>query len=115
MSLDLDFNEADTFGLRFESHDDALDFARKSVEDGNRWLAVHKLDIAERYARGECEIRLICTARLKVAEYHFIFRAIPNGHGHRPFTNKAATHVDVTSEHGDGANDFHVCWCYRVR
>lgn len=49
------FNNSETVALRFDSHEDALDFARKCVEDSLRWLVVNSLDFVKRYVEMEME------------------------------------------------------------
>jgi hypothetical protein len=43
MSVLLD--KPETAGLRFDTHDDALNFAAQLVNDSKDWLAVHDLNI----------------------------------------------------------------------
>lgn len=68
--------ESDSLGLRFDSHDDALDYARAVVENANRLLAVKELNVANRYIEGELEIHLV--SYWDRTEYHLVFRSIPN-------------------------------------
>lgn len=77
MKLEQDLHEADTFGLRFDSHDDALNFAAKQVEDSKRWQAAHELNIAKHYASGNLELCLKCAARFHAGQFHLVFSAIP--------------------------------------
>ena len=44
--------QSDPVCLSFNSHDDALNYADKCVEDSVRWLAVHEFDVAHRYMQG---------------------------------------------------------------
>jgi hypothetical protein len=79
--------------LRFESHDDALNYADKLVEDGNRWLAVHELNVADRYVSGELEIRINFRARRTAEEYRFIFRPIPTGDAFSSLTFQSSLNI----------------------
>jgi hypothetical protein len=54
MSVLLD--KPETAGLRFDTHDDALNFAAQLVNDSKDWLAVHDLNIVKRYKEAELEI-----------------------------------------------------------
>ncbi|MGI8545699.1 MAG: hypothetical protein ACR2MD_19760 [Aridibacter sp.] len=76
-SQDSDSAQAESFGLRFEIHNDALDYANKLTEDSNRWLSVNKLDVANRYIVGDLELNIGCIAGI-ATKFHFIFRSIPN-------------------------------------
>ena len=40
MKLEEQLDEADTFGLRFDSQDDALNYADKLTQDSIDWVAV---------------------------------------------------------------------------
>ncbi len=98
--------EADSAGLCFDSGDDALDHACKCVEDGNRWLAAHNLDIAHRYEEGDLDIVLNVHTRLDAHELHLVFRAIPPRHADAPGTADLKTiNVRVAHRHGDGLKD----------
>jgi hypothetical protein len=48
--------------LRFESPNDAMDFARKSVEQSRRWLAARDLTVAQRYKQGHAHLTIIVEA-----------------------------------------------------
>lgn len=52
--------QSDPVRLSFNSHDDALNYADKLVEESNRWLAVHEFNISHRYKKGDLEIRKLC-------------------------------------------------------
>jgi hypothetical protein len=68
--------------LRFDSHQDALYFAAKSVQDSKDWLARNDRNFVDRYRREEIEIvvplRIRDNERPKANQYHLIFNAIPN-------------------------------------
>jgi len=70
--------QAEPVRLSFNSHDDALDYADELVEEGNHWLAIHELNVAQHYMRGDAEIRLCCSTGQQAEEFHFVFRPIPN-------------------------------------
>jgi len=99
--------EADSASLCFDSHDDALNFADKQVKDANRWLAVHDLNIANHYVRGDLEIRVIVRSGTNAEQFHFVFRAIPNGSlDQRAAPNEVRFFPqNVSASHGDGGND----------
>lgn len=42
--------------LRFDSQQDALDFAGQCVEDSVRWLVHNRINFGERYTKGEVEV-----------------------------------------------------------
>lgn len=70
--------QAEPARARFDSHDDALDYARNIVEDSNRWLATHALDIAERYKRGVLEVCVVCRSGSDAEKFHLVFCVIPD-------------------------------------
>jgi hypothetical protein len=70
-------HQSEPLSLRFESHNDALDYASQLVEDSNRFLTANKLDIANRYKKGELEIHLRCRANRLPIEFHLVFLSIP--------------------------------------
>lgn len=88
--------------LSFDSHADALNFARHCVQNGNNWLAAHSVNIAERYERLECDVNLrLCSSRNGV-DYQLQFHRIPSG-----WPDEVATTVDshvsnVGAARGDG-------------
>ena len=49
-------DQTDTVRLRFDSQDDALDFARRSVEKSQDWFARNPFDFAKCYGEGELDI-----------------------------------------------------------
>ncbi len=71
--------ESDSSGLSFDSHDDAVNFINKSVQDSLDWLAVHNQNIADDYMSGKVDVRLHCRTLNTAEEYHFVFRPIPTG------------------------------------
>ena len=46
-----DLEEADTLRLRFDSHDDALNYARKLVDDTAHWPELNELNVADLESR----------------------------------------------------------------
>src|ERR1700691_3648003 len=82
-------------GLRFNSHDDALNFAREVTEDGNRWLSAHHFNVAEGYLEGKTEVVLQVWLPCS-REYEFLFRVIPDG-GHNLSRPRNAQVVDTKS------------------
>jgi hypothetical protein len=92
--------------LKFDSHDDVLDYARKTVEESNHWLAVHKLDIVNRYIRNEVEIHVKCTSRLNATKFHFVFNSIPSGARKHCITAKSQVCAgEIASGRSEGAYD----------
>src|ERR1017187_228008 len=81
MSLHL-LHDSETPTLRFDSHQDALDFAAKIVQDSKDWLARNDRNFIDRYKRVEIEIVVPCCSSndngTEPQNYHLIFRAIPN-------------------------------------
>jgi hypothetical protein len=69
----------ETGRLRFNGHNDALDFARKSVEESRRWLAARGLTVAERYKQGQLYLALAIkpTSRLYPNHIKLLLRAVP--------------------------------------
>src|ERR1017187_278592 len=81
MSVLLD--KPDTAGLRFDTHDDALNFAAQLVNDSKDWLAVHDLNIVKRYKEAELEIVFEFRVRPQRDKFHLVFSSIPDvGFGH---------------------------------
>ena len=64
--------------LRFDSHQDALDFATKIVKDSKDFLATNDLDFAKRYKKSEIELVVEVCTRTESDEHHLVFRAIPD-------------------------------------
>jgi hypothetical protein len=68
--------------LSFDSREDALDYARKLVEDSRRWLSVHNVNLRQRYEDARLEIAVECRTAPDAEQFHLIFRAIPDGRPH---------------------------------
>ena|ERR1039458_209918 len=67
-----------TTALRFDSQQDALDFAAQGVEDSKHWLAAHNLDFVKRYENSEIEIVVEVHRGVEGQEHHLVFCSIPN-------------------------------------
>jgi hypothetical protein len=72
--------EADAPGLRFDSHDDALNFADKLVKDSKHWLSVHKLDIVNRYQKHDLNVHVEFTSTNIAGKCHLVFGSVPIRH-----------------------------------
>ena len=57
---DNSFKQTDAPGLRFDSHNDALDFSAHCIKGSSRWHATHALDLAEHYANLNIELVVNC-------------------------------------------------------
>ena len=62
--------EADSASFRFESHDDALNYANKLVEGSVRWQAVNEFNIAKRYKAINLDLRVKCTPRPNAGDFY---------------------------------------------
>ncbi len=49
-------SETNSRRLSFDSANDALDYARQTVEDSNRWLAFHSINLPNRYERVNLDV-----------------------------------------------------------
>ncbi len=56
-------NKSNSKALRFDSHDDALNFARDSVQRVHNWVSSHSFDWPERYKKSDIEIVLKVRSR----------------------------------------------------
>lgn len=98
----------DAATLRFDSHQDALYFSRKGVEDSKRWLSSNNLDIAERYERRELELIYGEVASGTNRGYEqFIFRAVPASPDHS-VAGQADIFYRITTECGEYGPDHSV-------
>src|SRR5688500_16465057 len=71
-------NQFEADRLSFKSHNDALDYANKLVEDSLSWLAIHNWNVADGYKNIDFEIRwLVRGLGPEARNYHLVFRAIP--------------------------------------
>lgn len=64
-------------GLRFDSQDDALSFARDGVESGNDWLARNEINFAKHYIEGRFNLVLNFRASTGDQIGNLVFRRIP--------------------------------------
>lgn len=67
-----------TATLRFETEDDAINFARQQVEHSQDWLASNNLCCAKRYEDGRLDIAVHLTARKYARKFQLVLSAIPN-------------------------------------
>lgn len=72
--------EADALGLRFNTHDDALNYADERLKDINHRLLVHKLDIVNRYKHHELNVHVEFTSSNIARKYHLVFGSVPVRH-----------------------------------
>ena len=98
-------NEANPPRLSFNSHDDALNYARRATKESNGRLAANRLDIVERYKRSDFEFVLRLAAGLDNREYHLVFFAVPAGLEHNLGLRYGHVFdVQVASGHSDGSD-----------
>jgi hypothetical protein len=71
--------ESEAATLRFGSHDDALYYARKTIERAHRRFVRENRHITERYVESEFEINVELTAGFHSANYHLVFNSVPRG------------------------------------
>lgn len=67
----------DTGRLCFRSQDDALNFARDSVQRGNDWLARQSISPLENYTKGRVHLILNVRSVPKAHEFDLVFRCVP--------------------------------------
>jgi hypothetical protein len=91
--------------LRFESHDDALNYVDKLCENNIRWLSINKLDIAHRYIVANLAICVRCSMRGLAKEFHFVFRSIPSGRTHLHTSYNNAAFERQTADNNCGRGD----------
>ena len=69
----------ETSGLRFDSQDDALNFARQGVEKSNRLFSSYELALVKRYEVGDIDIAIeVTVADRRSRDYDLIVSAIPS-------------------------------------
>ena len=102
------FDDPDTSGLCFDSQDDALNFANKSVEDSIRWLSIHNVNFCHRYEHLNLEIVIDACSMSNSNQYHLIFRAVPSGWDFKGNQSLEISMIEhgAACRHGDGGNDF---------
>ena len=99
-------DDPDSSRLSFCSHDDALDFARHSVENVRRWIAAKNLNFAERYAVGSLQVVLkLLNVSGNNGEYDLIFSAIPCGGRNIATATTGAVDVEIHLSEGDACGD----------
>lgn len=64
--------------LRFNSQQDALDFASKCVQDSHRWLVRHDDGVAERYVKGVVDVAIRIRAIAEKSQYDLVVSAVPS-------------------------------------
>lgn len=75
-------DQSDAPCLSFGSHQDALDYADKVVEDCNGFLAAHNLNVIEAYERGDAYLVLqVGVIGGAPCEHDLLFGAIPHDWG----------------------------------
>ena len=67
-----------TARLSFDSHEDVLGFARQDVKRFNDWLAIHNLNVVERYKHSEIELVLSLSIGSEGSDLHLIFSSVPD-------------------------------------
>lgn len=67
----------DPVRLRFDSQDDALNFARDSVKRGNDWLATQRISPLKDYIEGRVHLVVNCRPGPKAQEFDLVFRRVP--------------------------------------
>src|SRR5580704_4592153 len=98
-------HDSETFALRFDSHQDTLDFQAKLLQDSEDWLARNDRNFVDRYKRKEIEIVIPCRIRnddrAEPDDYQLVVSAVPPmgiGHGERPtesFSKTLTCHMIV--------------------
>lgn len=76
-SIELGARGEDATRLRFDTQDDALDFARKCAEDGRRWARERGFSCANDYLNGRARIDISCRAPSKAHEFKLVAQVIP--------------------------------------
>jgi hypothetical protein len=100
-----DLQESDSSGLRFDSHDDALNFVGKLVQHGNDWCAVNRLNFVERYKEGQIVIKLEFVSGRDFRHYQLLFLAVPSGWSKDASAQTKPPHlVDNIREHDRAQN-----------
>jgi len=70
-------NKSEPPALRFETHEDALDYARKIMEDCKRWFVSHNASFVERFVKGELYIVFGACFFSGDLYYDLVFSIIP--------------------------------------
>ena len=69
--------KANPSGLPFNSHDDALNYARHLVEHSNKWLATNDLNVFQAYTQDRCHIVFEARVGPGPAKYELIIGPVP--------------------------------------
>jgi hypothetical protein len=78
-ALELWAREVQSSGLRFDRHEDALDYVRQVVEDADNWKSLHLFDLPKCYEKGRVEIVARYSTFAGSGNYQLVFRRIPIG------------------------------------
>jgi hypothetical protein len=82
--------------LRFDSKDNALDFANESVERARDWFAFYNVNALEQYLHGNIDIVLNARTGTEPHVFDLVFRRVPSAVTNlRPTRNEASTDADV--------------------
>lgn len=92
--------EANSLCFRFDSQDDAINFASDCVKKWNRWLTANSIDFAKRYKEGNIEIVLKLRVGAYGCEHDLVFLAIPN----RSWNGTGAGNGHVFDVHSSGCH-----------
>src|SRR6266851_3502038 len=94
-------------GLRFDTHQDALDFAAQCVQYSKDWLSINDLNIVERYKKLELEIIFVLCSGSEANKYHLIFSSVPDRTvGRREESGALKAHRAVHQGMPDGNREF---------
>jgi hypothetical protein len=96
-------DNSNTARLRFDSQQDALDFASQCVKNSKHWLAVNSLDFVKRYKQMEIEIVIEFFSRLPSSnskKFHLLFRSIP-----RVGPRSAEIAINNIASYGEASSD----------
>lgn len=69
--------QSDSVRLCFNSHQDAINFVSKGVEEANCRLSANKFNIADSYEKGILEICLHFTSRTDAEHFQLVLRSVP--------------------------------------
>ena len=99
------FQNSNPATLVFGGGNDAIDQARKVVQDAKDWLSFKHGSLSERYVHGEIDIVVESSAGADLGEYHLLFRSIPFGHHEGHWTAASANPNHLHSCSGDYVAD----------
>lgn len=94
--------ESDALGLRFDSHDDALNYIDKLTQHCQNFLSSNKLDFVESYKKGQIVIKLEFVSRRDLRQYQLLFIAIPSGRAEDISAHSKPLHLmdDIRKHYG---------------